>query len=655
MFCFVSAFLFAEVRIFATKVKNSNRTIILENPVIIYNDSIIQAKKGLITEKRKIILKTDVVISRKNSKILADSLIAYSSRNIEMGDIFFYDKTMDGWIKAEHVHSKDKNIFFKKLYFSTCCINDPDWFMRSKYATYNRDKKTLKLYNLTLVINKIPVFYLPYYYISFDKTRRSGLLRPYIGYSENEGLLYSQPIYIVTSVNTDLEITPTFRTMRGKGVYATFRFVDSNTSKGSLKAGVFKDNNSYYLSNNLANKKHYGYNLIYEKKYLRTLRDSLYLNLKYANDVDYFYLDAYNYTFNDTYLSDKLITSELNYIDITDTSLYGAYFKYFIDTSKLSNDDTWQVLPQLNYHRFLTKNYGLINMLDINLYNYYKKTGSNFTLADLLFPISLNFSFFNDYLKFKITELLSSGYGFYYQKSSEKSKYLNLSTQLKLYTSLTKVGDYIHIFSPSLILNIKNYSNVEILTDLMNAPDIQDYLSLNIFQIFEKNAFKLTHTLNETYYLKLKQYADLENIFNIKYYKWSINENNKYSVEKNQIVYNSIKISYNNNPFSSFISHIYQKNISESVTVGLGYKTNPYKKIYTEYSYDLDNEYSKYWLLGAKLNKKCWNYDISFKQSRIPILEENGISYRKDNIIMINVELKPIGGLNQTFIFKGNE
>jgi LPS-assembly protein len=95
--------------------------------------------------------------------------------------------------------------------------------------------------------------------------------------------------------------------------------------------------------------------------------------------------------------------------------------------------------------------------------------------------------------------------------------------------------------------------------------------------------------------------------------------------------------------------------VSESVTVGLSYNTNAYKKVYTEYSYDLDKRYRKYWLFGVKLNKKCWDYDINFKQSRIPILEEDGISYRKDNIVTINVELKPIGGLNQTFVFKGNK
>ncbi|WP_459977336.1 LPS-assembly protein LptD [Nautilia lithotrophica] len=650
------SFVFGEVKIFATKAVDSNDTLILNNPVIIYNNSIIQAQKGFVTKKRKIILKDKVFVSYQNKSVIsANSLIAYSSRDIEMSDIFFYDKSMDGWIIAKKSTSKDNDIYFKKLYFSTCCINDPDWFMKARNAVYNRNKKSLKLYNLTLVINKVPVFYLPYFYVNFDKTRRSGLLRPYIGFSQTEGLLYSQPIYLVTSVNTDLEITPTIRTMRGKGVYSIFRFVDSPTSNGYIKVGIFKDDKDYYLRYNLAHQKHYGYNIKYERKDILTGRDSLYMNLKYANDVDYFYLDAYNYKFNDSYLSDKLITSELNYINVTDDSLYGAYFKYFIDTTKLSNDTTWQILPQLNYHHFLNKKFGIMNLLDVNIYNYYRKIGSNFVLADLLFPVSLNYSLFKDYLKFKITEILSSGYGFYYQRASKKSKYTNLSTQIKLYTSLTKAGNIIHIISPSLILNIKNYSKANIYSDLMNIPEIQNYLSFNLFQIIENDYFKLTHTLNNTYYLSLKKYSDLENIFSLKIGNFTFDENNKYSVEKKQVSYNNFKISYNNEPVSGFISHVYQKNVSESVTFGAGYDVNLYKKLYTEYSYDLENKYIKYWLLGVKLDKKCWKYDLSFKQSRIPILEENGISYRKDNIVTINVELKPIGGLNQTFVFKGNK
>ena len=59
--------------------------------------------------------------------------------------------------------------------------------------------------------------------------------------------------------------------------------------------------------------------------------------------------------------------------------------------------------------------------------------------------------------------------------------------------------------------------------------------------------------------------------------------------------------------------------------------------------------------MGFRFNNKCFYYNFSFKQSRIPILKESGASYKKDNIISLNIELKPIGGVNQVFIFKGDK
>ena len=653
---FFCSFLFAEIKIFATKTYDENNTVVLIKPLIIYDDIIIQAQRGEVTDKRKIVLKDKVVLSKKGSVLYASSLVAYSSKNIEIGDIFYYDNVMQGWVKAKKARSKENIIKFDKLYFSTCCVNSPDWYIKSSGAVYNKDKKDLKLFNVRLVLGEVPILYSPYMYLNFDKTRRSGFLRPYIGYSQNEGVLYSQPIYIVTSVNSDLEITPTIRTLRGRGVYSVFRFIDSENSSGVIKAGIFNDDKSFYLKNNLANKSHYGYTVKYERTNIAFDDDALYLNLKYANDVDYFYLDAYNYRFNDIYLSDKIITSEMNYIHPTKNTLYGAYFKYFIDTSLKSNDTTWQILPQLNLHRFLTKNNGLLNSYDINFYNYYRKSGSNFLLADILVPVSYYKSLLNDYLKFKITEQFSGGYGFYYQENSPKSEYFTLSTQIKLYTSLTKFNnEYIHIISPSLTLNLKNYAHSKIYSDLINIPDVQNYLTFNLFEIFQNDMFNLTHTLNETYYLDLEKFADLENIFTLKFSNYTIDENNRYSIEKNFGAYNNFKISYNNKKYLIYVSHVYQKDVSESIISGLKYNINDYKKIYTEYGYDIRNDFTKYWLLGVNLNKKCFKYDFSFKQSHIPVLEENGISYRKDNLITINVEFVPIGGINQAFVFKGNK
>jgi LPS-assembly protein len=79
---------------------------------------------------------------------------------------------------------------------------------------------------------------------------------------------------------------------------------------------------------------------------------------------------------------------------------------------------------------------------------------------------------------------------------------------------------------------------------------------------------------------------------------------------------------------------------------------NQYKKAYFEYNYDIENKYYKYILLGAKLNKKCWQYDFSIQKDRIPVLKEEGISYTNNYMLRFNINFNPIGGLKQTIQLK---
>jgi LPS-assembly protein len=650
-------FLFA-LKIYSKKTIEKDGKYILKNPLIVYDDnSFIQAQKGVIEKNHIIKLYGNVTVFYNSQDILfVDSLIAYSKDKIILKNIFFYDKNIDGWVRSIETCSKNDILYFDKPYFSTCCSNNPDWFIKSSSGNYNRKTKLLKLKNIVLVIHNIPVFYFPYWQFSFDKTRRSGLLRPYIGYSNKEGFLYSQPIYFATSINTDLEIIPTIRNQRGKGVYSVFRFVDSPYSHGKIKFGEFKDKNAYYKKYNLAHKSHYGYEFYYLRNKIFN-NDKLYLSLKYANDVDYFYLDPYNYRFDSSYLTDKIITSNLNYIKTLHKNYYGIYFKYFIDTSLLNNDATWQILPQLNYHRFLEKRGLFLDSLDFNIYNYYRRKGSNFVLQDLNIPLSFYKNFFNDYLKFKFSETLYEGYGKYYQENNLKvSKYLYLTTQFKFFSSLAKSYDnFNHIINPSISVNIKNYSHKEIYSDLIKTPDMKNFILFNLFQIVNSDNLYIDHTLSQIYYLDKKEFGNLENLININYLNYYIKENNKYSVKNHYIIYNNIEFGYNNNVFDYFLSNIYQKDVSKALTLGGGYKSNIYKRYFVEYSYDLNNKYIKYWLIGVNLDKKCYKYTLSFKQNRIPVLENSGSSFKKDNIINLSVEFYPIGGINQSFIFKGKK
>jgi len=654
-FLLIPFFLFA-FKIYGTKIEKKGDSYYIQNPLILYKDNtFIQAQKGIIEKNHIIKLFNKVNVFYQNENILlGNSLTAYSKNKITIKNIFFYNKQMHAWVKSLKALSKNNSIYFNNLYFSTCCIEKPDWFMKASSGKFNRQDKILQLHNLVLILHNVPIFYLPYLKINFNKQRRSGLLRPYVGYSNNEGLLYSQPIYFATSINTDLEIAPTFRSLRGKGVYSTFRFVDSPNSKGNIKVGEFIDKDSFYKNNNLAHNKHYGYSFYYTRDKIFS-NDKLYMNLKYANDVDFFYLNPYNYKFDTSYLVDKIVTSNINYINVN-KNFYGIYFKYFIDTSLLNNDSTWQILPQINYHKFLDKKENVLYSFDFNAYNYYRKTGSNFAFSDIYIPISYYKSFSNDFVKFKVSENLYAGYGKYYQQSSNISKYLYLTTQFKIYTSLAKsYKTFDHIISPSLSLNIKNYSQKDVSSDLINVTDMQNSLFFNLYEMSVNNDLNITHILNQTYYLDNRTFSDLENKFVLSYLNYTINEDNRYSVKEKEVNYNNVKFSYNNKKIDYFISHIYQKDNLKSVVLGSGYKPNIYKKYYFEYSFDLINKYIKYWLIGVKMQKKCYKYNFSFKQNRIPVLENSGINYRKDNIVSLSLQFYPIGGINQSFVFKGKE
>ncbi|WP_457564507.1 LPS-assembly protein LptD [Caminibacter sp.] len=656
-FFFLFSSLYAEyLKIFATNVKEINTTVIIQNPVIVYQDYIIQAKRGILKNKKTLFLKNDVVVFYKNESILANSATVYSKNDILIQDIFLVDKSSDIWIKAKNTDIKGDILSFDNLTFSSCCVEKPDWYLYSSKGIYNRKTKYMRLYHVILYIGKTPVFYFPFYFNSLNKQRRSGLLRPYIGYSAKEGFLYSQPIYIVLGQRADTEITPTIRTYRGRGIYNTFRFVDSPYSFGQIRFGEFVDFNKYYYKYNLAHKKHYGYSILYTRSRVFG-GDKLYASIKYANDVDYFYLNPYNYTFNTQYLVDKLITSKTNYIkEINQNYIFGMYAKYFIDTTKINNDDTIQILPQLNFHKFTTKTGYFLNSFDMNYYNYYSKP-KKYYQYDFDLPVSMLFSFFNDYLKVKVSERFNYINANYYNSKTSPEYFYQLYNSLMFYTSLTKYSSYLHIINPSIEINLKQINKLSNQNDLLNYTKINDTLNLSLFQIIEKDSWHIDHTLRENMDLNFKNRKPLENIINFINYEnnVSVTENNKYDWDLNRIIYNAFSVSFPVKSFYFKLSHLYNYSSTSTIqtyTLRIEKNFTPFKTGYFEYNYDMENKYVKYFLFGVKLNKKCWQYDISFEKSRIPVLKDTGISYNNNYMLSLNVNFYPIGGVKQTIQLK---
>ena len=651
----LSVIAFAQnIKVFATYANEQNNTIVLHNPLIIYKDYIIQAKKGIIKNDKSAIFEGNVVIYYQNSAIESDRVEVLSKDNIFAEKNIIYYRKLDVWFKTYVAKLNGDKIRFKKVFFSSCCINNPDWYLYASKGTYNKKTKYMRLYNIVLYIHEVPVFYFPFYFNSLDKKRRSGLLRPYFGYSSKEGILYTQPIYIVLGTRADLELDPTIRTQRGKGIYATLRFVDSPNSYGEFKAGIFEDSNSYFESNDLANKQHYGYEFLYRREKILNPKDKLYVDLKYANDVDYFYLNPFNYTFDTSYLIDKTITSEINYLlPFKSEYIFGMYAKYFIDTSKLSNRGTIQILPQLNLHKFVTKHF-LLSSFDANFYHYYS-VPTKYYKFDMLLPISYYKRIFNDYLSYKITESFNFATSNYYNSNSKADVFTQAYTSFEIYSSLIKRTSFIHIINPSIVLNLNNYYKLRNENNLLGEMKINDSVSFKLFQIYEKDKIYLDHTLLQTLYIDDNKKNSMENTINFKYDYFSLNLNNKYSWEDKKIIYNATSIKYSNDEYLLKMTHIYKyatiaNEKLKTITFRAEKSLGDYRRFYYESSYDLNKNYNKYFLIGVNKKKKCWTYDIGFKRNRIPVLKEDGISFRDDYILNLNVYFYPIGGLRQSIL-----
>ncbi len=74
----------------------------------------------------------------------------------------------------------------------------------------------------------------------------------------------------------------------------------------------------------------------------------------------------------------SLVTSKINYFLADENNFYGAYARYYIDTSKLSNNTTLQEYPSFQYHRFLNNLFDerLRYSFDASFHNFYRPAGS---------------------------------------------------------------------------------------------------------------------------------------------------------------------------------------------------------------------------------------------------------------------------------------
>jgi len=642
-----------------------------DNVIVYYADSVIKADTAHYNKTEKLLVLDGNIemIGYQGSKEHSNHMEIYTEKNEVTFDELFLVGGNDVWLFSDDVHKKEGNYTFGRSVLSSCDVEDPLWKMVFARSHYDSNASYMKIYDAKVYMWDVPVFYTPYMAFTTHNERSSGLLFPGFGYTSNEGILYEQPIYWAISPSMDLEVNPQVRTSRSLGVYSTFRFVDSAYSSGEIRAGYFKDEQRYVDQYNLPNDSHYGFEFNYESSKVFNnflpdgFTDGLYINTTFLNDIDYLNLQSSALTHFGLV---PLQESRLNYFAHNNDYYAGVNAKYFIDTRKVDNDDTMQILPSLQFHKYL--NHLLWDSLtysaDLHVNNFDRKEGATLRQAEFNIPLEFTTSFFDDFLN------LSLGEEFYYSKFffgngdfvHDDFEYYSNIHRVKLFTDLTKKYDsFVHVLQPSLKYTkpgneYQSPVGASLLSDeqkelfAVGLPEEAYSFSLSQYFYDENMKLKFYQRFTQQYYPQREyELADMSNEMQYNWKRWRFYNNLTYAHEFGEIRESASSVALTQPDYSFSLGHTYKQVLPDVVTtvsandvyLAFAYAYNSQIKLNGGLTYSIDESSSKQWRFGSSYNRDCWSVAATVRQDITP----RPTGFTTDNTFFVQFNFIPFGGI----------
>jgi len=123
--------------------------------------------------------------------------------------------------------------YLEQATYTTCPPDNEDWLLTSKKIELDQAKGSGVARNAKITLKGVPLLYSPYISFPLDDRRKSGLLFPKVGTSDENGLDISLPWYWNIAPHRDLTLTPRLMTDRGVMIGADFRYLNRRSS-GSI-------------------------------------------------------------------------------------------------------------------------------------------------------------------------------------------------------------------------------------------------------------------------------------------------------------------------------------------------------------------------------------------------------------------------------------
>jgi len=138
----------------------------------------------------------------------------------------------------------DGTVSMDQIIYTTCMEKNPDWELRARDLDLDVRESRGVARKVSVYFKDVPIAYLPYISFPLDKTRKSGLLFPEFGRSDNSGTELSVPFYWNIAPNYDAVITPRYLSDRGMQWNGAGRYL-TRMSSGEVEFQYLKDDDKF--------------------------------------------------------------------------------------------------------------------------------------------------------------------------------------------------------------------------------------------------------------------------------------------------------------------------------------------------------------------------------------------------------------------------
>lgn len=220
----------------------NNKVIAKDNVLIGHSLGIIEADEGLFNvETNEVELKKDIRITEVTRDVLAQE----ARMNISTGELDVHDTEIfleeGGYnLKADRIRrSPEDKYIMDNAQLTTCkCAKEDNctpWSLVGDTAEITPNGYG-EIWNSTLNMYGVPVFYLPYMFFPVKTERQTGLLPASVGYGRRSGFELELPFFWAINNSTDATITPVMESRVRVGSMTEYRKVFSKTHRIELGA-----------------------------------------------------------------------------------------------------------------------------------------------------------------------------------------------------------------------------------------------------------------------------------------------------------------------------------------------------------------------------------------------------------------------------------